>query len=203
MDIGYLDTGAMYRAVTWWVLHEGIDPGDAHAVAEIAPGLDLEIGTDAGRPQVTVGGEDVTAAIREPEVTAAVSAVSAVPAVRAEMVTRQRVVAARCAASRGGVIVEGRDIGTTVLPDAPLKIFLTADVEARAGRRHLEDRGAGRGPVELDRTLEALQKRDRADAGRSESPMQCAADAEVIDATSLDLEQVIEAVLALIRERRA
>ncbi|MDP3971300.1 MAG: (d)CMP kinase, partial [Candidatus Nanopelagicales bacterium] len=180
LGIGYLDTGAMYRAATWWVLHRGIDPADAAGVADAVRDFELRIGTDPERPQVAVAGQDVTAAIREPDVTANVSAVSAVPAVRAEMVARQRVAAAECAHRTGGVIVEGRDIGTTVLPDAPLKIFLTADAEARAARRHLEDRGAGRASGELDRTLAALRARDAAEAGRTESPMQRADDAVAV-----------------------
>ncbi len=203
LGIGYLDTGAMYRAATWWVLHENVDPTDPAAVARAVSGVEMRIGTDPEQALVEIGEADVTTAIREPLVTANVSAVSAVPAVRTEMVTRQRAVAADCAAERGGVIVEGRDIGTTVLPDSPLKIFLTADMEARAARRHLEDRGASRGPVELDRTLAALKARDRADSDRKESPLRRAADAVVVDATNLDLEQVIEVVLALIRERLA
>ena len=130
LGLRYLDTGAMYRAVTWLVLHEGVDVDDGAAVTALAEQADLQVTTTPDPVTVHIAGHDVTADIRGADVTAAVSRVSAAPGVRAAMVDRQRRLI-----GAGGIVVEGRDIGTTVAPDAPVKIFLTADEQVRAGRR--------------------------------------------------------------------
>jgi len=182
-----LDTGAMYRAVAWSALEHGIDPGDDDAVARLARSLSIEVG---GR--VAVDGEDATAAIRSAAVDAAVSAVAANPAVRAELVARQRA----WVAARGRGVVEGRDIGTVVLPDADRKIYLTASTGTRA-RRRARERVDGRSVEEVERDL---ARRDRLDSTRPTSPLpspaDAAADATVIDSTGKSARAVLEEVLA-------
>ncbi len=187
----YLDTGAMYRALTWLALHRGVALDDDAALGALAATADLELSTDPDRPRVLVGGVDVTASIRTPEVTAAVSAVSAVPEVRRQMVARQRDILAA-----GAAVAEGRDIGTTVVPAAAVKVFLTADPAARAARRGREMAAAGVDPAHLADTAEAIARRDAADSTRSASPLMCPPDATVVDSTHLDVEAVIAAVLA-------
>jgi cytidylate kinase len=190
----YLDTGAMYRAVTWAVLQREVDLGDAGAVGDVAATVLLEMGTDPAAPAVAVDGTDVSVAIRSEAVTAAVSAVSAVPAVRTSMVRRQQELI-----GSGDIVVEGRDIGTTVAPDATLKIFLTADPAARARRRGLEIAGADLDAAALDRTRADLLRRDAADSGRATSPLTQAADAIVIDSTDLDADSVVARVIELLQ----
>jgi cytidylate kinase len=185
LGLRYLDTGAMYRAATAAVLAAGIDPDDAARVAAFVAALDLEISTEPAPARVSAGGRDVTAEIRGPAVTAAVSAVSAVPAVRAAMVARQRGLI-----GAGGIVVEGRDIGTVVVPAADLKVFLTADPAARAARRALET-DADVGPTEAD-----LARRDRLDTSRAASPLVQAPDALVLDSTHLDPDAVVAEILA-------
>lgn len=196
LGMSYLDTGAQYRAITWWMLSNGVDVDDPVAVADAAGKPVIVSGTDPADPTVTVDGEDVTGPIRGQDVTAAVSAVSAVPEVRARMVDFQRAVAA---AAPGGIVVEGRDIGTTVFPGAPVKIFLTASAEARAARRSGELKGA----VSVADTQAALARRDAADSGRNTSPLTKAADAVEVDTTLLSLEEVVERVVTLVEEKRA
>jgi cytidylate kinase len=196
LGISYLDTGAQYRAVTWWMLTHGVDVNDPVAVAEQARRPAIVAGSDPLAPTVTVDGVDASVPIRSQEVTAAVSAVSAVPEVRARMVELQR---AAAATALGGIVVEGRDIGTTVLPDADVKIFLTASAEARAARRSSELKGA----LSVSDTRTALLQRDAADSGRKVSPLAKAADAVEVDTTELSLEQVIECVVTLVEEKRA
>jgi cytidylate kinase len=196
LGLSYLDTGAQYRAITWWMLGNGVDVHDQVAVADQAGKPAIVSGTDPAAPAITVDGVDASAPIRTQEVTAAVSAVSAVPEVRARMVELQR---AAAAAATTGIVVEGRDIGTTVLPDATVKIFLTASAEARAARRS----GELKGEVNLADTQAALVRRDAADAGRTTSPLAKAADAVEVDTTELTLEQVIECVVTLVEEKRA
>ncbi|MDK1475650.1 (d)CMP kinase [Streptomyces sp. 549] len=200
LGMNYLDTGAQYRAITWWMLSNGIDVNDAAAVADASGKPDLVSGTDPAAPTITVDGADAAGPIRTPEVTAAVSAVSAVPQVRTRITELQRAIAA---GAPTGIVVEGRDIGTTVLPDADLKIFLTASPEARAARRggELAGRG-GEKPVDLDATRQALLRRDRADSSRKTSPLAKADDAVEVDTTELTLEQVIECVVTLIEDRQ-
>ena len=187
LGIERLDTGAMYRAVAWAALCHHVDVTDAEAVARLARDTDIEV---AGR--VLVDGEDATAAIRSPEVDAAVSAVAANPAVRAELVARQRA----WVAQRGRGVVEGRDIGTVVLPDADVKIYLTAATKTRARRRALE-RADGRS---VEAVHDDLVRRDRLDSTRLTSPLpspeDVAADAKVIDSTGKSSRAVLEEVLA-------
>ena len=198
LGLRYLDTGAMYRAVTWRVLHRSVDLSDPDAVQLACRDADLAVSTDPDESQVAVDGVDVSVEIRGPEVTAAVSAVSAVPCVRADMVRRQQLLI-----GPGGIVVEGRDIGTTVAPDAPVKVFLTADPSARASRRGQELAG---GPsvdaAVLEATREALRSRDAADSTRAASPLARADDAHVIDSTDLTADEVVDAVLDLVAVAR-
>ncbi|RXS83447.1 (d)CMP kinase [Streptomyces sp. TM32] len=196
LGLGYLDTGAQYRAITWWMLNNGIDVNDATAVADAAAKPVIVSGTDPAAPTITVDGLDAAGPIRTQEVTAAVSAVSAVPEVRALITDLQRSIAAE---APNGIVVEGRDIGITVLPDADLKVFLTASPEARAARRSGELKGKDpQQATDLAATREALIKRDAADSGRKTSPLAKAEDAVEVDTTELTLEQVIECVVTLI-----
>lgn len=177
----YLDTGAMYRSITWAVLRSGVDPLDAGAVAKVAAETTLEIGTDPAAPHFRADGVDVDADIRGPEVTGAVSAVAAVPAVRAQLVDLQRVIIAEA----GRIVVEGRDIGAVVAPDADLKVFLTASAAARAQRRSAED------AVDVDATAADLARRDKLDSTRAISPLQQAGDAIELDTTGLGIDEVV------------
>ncbi|WP_399137416.1 (d)CMP kinase [Streptomyces sp. NBUA17] len=195
LGLSYLDTGAQYRAITWWMVSNGIDTDDPHAVAAAVGKPDIVSGTDPAAPAITVDGVDVAGPIRTQEVTSKVSAVSAVPEIRARITELQRTIAATAPL---GIVVEGRDIGTTVLPDADLKIFLTASAEARAARRSGELKGA-----DVNATREALIKRDAADSSRKASPLAKAGDAVEVDTTALTLPQVIECVVTLVEEKRA
>ncbi len=193
LGLACLDTGAMYRCVALLVARGGIDVADAEAVAAVARGMRCTLGE-----RVLLDGEDVTGAIRTPEVTAAVSAVAAQPAVRTELVRRQRA----WVAEHGGGVVEGRDIGSVVLPDADVKVFLTAAVEERAARRASETTEAGGGgPVE--EYLSAMRVRDERDSTRAVSPLVAAPGAITVDSTSLPAEAIVEIVLAELARRRA
>ncbi|MEU5183539.1 (d)CMP kinase [Streptomyces longwoodensis] len=196
LGLSYLDTGAQYRAITWWMVTNGIDVEDPHAVAAAAGKPEIISGTDPAGPTITVDGVDVAGPIRTQEVTSKVSLVSAVPEVRARITELQRAVAAD---AERGIVVEGRDIGTTVLPDADLKVFLTASPEARAARRSGE---LGRG-TDVKATQEALVARDRIDSSRTTSPLAKADDAVEVDTTELTLDQVVECVVTLVEEKRA
>jgi len=191
LGLRYLDTGAMYRAITWAVLTTGTDSYDAAAVDELAGRLVLQSGTDPQAPTIAVDGIDVSGPIRGPEVTAAVSAVSAVPAVRARMVARQRALI-----GTGGIVVEGRDIGTAVAPDATVKVFLTAHVSARAERRTAQVGGPA---TAHGSTRDDLDRRDRLDSSRRASPLARADDAVDVDTTDLTLQQAIELIVSLVR----
>lgn len=201
LGLRYLDTGAQYRAITWWMITNGVDTDDPQAIALAAGKPAVVSGTDPAAPTITVDGLDASGPIRTREVTAKVSAVSAVPEVRALITELQRSIAAEAAAEADGIVVEGRDIGTTVLPDADLKVFLTASAEARAARRSGELRG--KEAADLAATREALIKRDAADSGRKTSPLAKAADAVEVDTSDLTLDQVIECVVTLVEEKRA
>ncbi|MFB7867483.1 (d)CMP kinase [Streptomyces sp. NPDC056069] len=194
LGLSYLDTGAQYRAITWWMISNGVDVNDADAVANAAAKPVIVSGTDPLRPTITVDGVDAAGPIRTEEVTSRVSAVSAVPEVRALITELQRSIAK---GAELGIVVEGRDIGTTVLPDADLKIFLTASPEARAARRSGELKGA-----DVHATRQALIKRDAADSSRKTSPLAKADDAVEVDTTELTLDQVIECVVTLVEEKR-
>jgi cytidylate kinase len=191
LGAAYLDTGAMYRAATVAVLDAGVDPEDADAVARVVADATIEVGTTAGEEVVRVTGVDVAARIRGAEVTRTVSPVSAVPAVRRRLVAQQRALVGAAEA----VVVEGRDIGTVVLPDATLKIYLTAAPEVRAQRR------AGqlglREAVDIAALAEDLRKRDEYDSSREDSPLRPAADAVIVDSTNLDRAAVIKRVVEL------
>ncbi|SDJ95404.1 (d)CMP kinase [Streptomyces indicus] len=195
LGLSYLDTGAQYRAITWWMVHNGIDITDPAAIAAAADKPEIVSGTDPSAPTITVDGTDVAGPIRTQDVTSKVSAVSAVPEVRTRITELQRSIAA---AAPHGIVVEGRDIGTTVLPHADLKIFLTASPEARAARRSGELKGA-----DVNATREALLKRDAADSGRKVAPLAKADDAIEVDTSDLTLQQVIECVVTLVEEKRA
>ncbi|NEA67635.1 (d)CMP kinase [Streptomyces sp. SID12488] len=194
LGLSYLDTGAQYRAITWWMVTNGIDITDPSAIADVVGKAEIVSGTDPGNPTITVDGTDVGGPIRTQEVTSKVSAVSAVPEVRAQITELQRSIAA---SAEKGIVVEGRDIGATVLPDADLKIFLTASPEARAARRSGELKGA-----DVNATREALLKRDAADSSRKTSPLAKADDAVEVDTSELTLQQVIECVVTLVEEKR-
>jgi len=197
----YLDTGAMYRAVTLAVLRAGL-PSDASvdAVATVARAARLRSGTDPCAPHIELDGEDVEAEIRGGEVTRAVSAVSAVPAVRRLLVQRQRDLIAEALEEAGGVVVEGRDIGSVVVPDAPLKVYLTAPAEVRAARRAAQDRKAGRA-AHRDAVLAAVLRRDEFDSTRATSPLHTAADAVVLDTDGLSVDAVLARLMELAQER--
>ncbi|MFE4373698.1 (d)CMP kinase [Streptomyces sp. NPDC056835] len=197
LGLNYLDTGAQYRAMTWWMITNGVDVSDAAAVATAAGKPVLASGTDPAAPTITVDGADAAGPIRTQEVTSKVSAVSAVPEVRTVVTELQRSIAA---AAEKGIVVEGRDIGTTVLPDADVKIFLTASPEARAARRSGELKG--KEATDVSATKDALVKRDAADSSRKTSPLAKAGDAVEVDTTDLTLQQVIECVVTLVEEKR-
>jgi cytidylate kinase len=191
LGASYLDTGAMYRAATVAVLDAGVDPEDADAVARTVAAARIEVGTEAETELVLVDGVDVAARIRGPEVTRNVSAVSAVPAVRRQLVDQQRALVA----ATDAVVVEGRDIGTVVLPGATLKIYLTAAPDVRAERR------AGQlgitDPAEVAALADDLRRRDEYDSSRADSPLRPAEDAVVVDSTDLDQQGVIGRIVAL------
>lgn len=187
----YLDTGAMYRALTWAVLRSGVELTDAESVAKVAGEADLRIGTDPQGYAVTVDGTDVSTDIRGAEVTGAVSAVAAVGAVRELLVDRQR----RLIAEAGRIVVEGRDIGSVVAPDADLKVYLTASEAARAQRRSAE------AAADVTATAADLARRDRLDSTRKVNPLQQAPDAVVLDTTELGIDEVVARLRDLLTER--
>lgn len=190
LGVPVLDTGAMYRAVTFGVLRAGVEPDDDEAVAEVARRLDLRFGD-----QVLVDGDDATQAIRAPDVTACVSRVSANPEVRRLMVERQRA----WVGARTGAVVEGRDIGTVVLPDAPVKVFLTASPEVRARRRQADEEAAARA-VEVGAVAADIERRDRYDSSRATSPLRPADDAVVLDTSEQGVSDVVARILELVDE---
>ena len=196
LDASYLDTGAMYRVATVWVLRSGVEPTDADAVAKAVAALPLEIGKDPLSETVLLAGEDVSGEIRGDAVTKAVSAVSAVPAVRELLVQLQR----ELASSSTRIVVEGRDIGTVVLPDADVKVFLTASPEARAERRNKQNIEQGRGD-DYESVLADVQRRDHADSTRAVSPLRPAEDSVIVDTSELDLDGVIERLLLVVNDR--
>ena len=195
----YFDTGVMYRAVTWAALHQGLDISDEAVITALAQRLDIDVlppTTDDGRQYtILVDGQDVTWAIRDAEVEAGVSPVSAYPGVREALVAQQRRISAQ-----GPVVMVGRDIGTVVVPDADLKLYLDARVKERALRRYRELLQRGQ-EARLEDVLSAMQRRDDIDSGRAVSPLQPAHDAIVIDTSNLPIDQVLEVVEKLIRER--
>ena len=197
LGLAQLDTGAMYRAIAWAVLRDGVGPTDEVGVASVAAGCVVTLDGDGAEPAtVTVDGVDVTRAIRSKQVTDAVSAVAANPAVRERLRTLQR----RWVLDRAGGVLEGRDIGTVVVPDACVKIFLTASPEVRAARRAHE---AAENDVAVDVTAVAadLARRDHLDSTRTDSPLRAAEDALTIDTTDLAVDEVVERIAALWEQR--
>jgi cytidylate kinase len=201
LDAGYLDTGAMYRIVTLAVLKASVEPTDDDAVAAMLSDLSFDSPTNAGPQRHSLAGTEVGTDIRGPAVTLAVTPVSANPAVRAWLLDRQRVLA-----RSGRMVVEGRDIGTVVVPDADLKVYLTADAEERARRRHRQNAALVGGPsgdagTDLAAVVTDLHRRDTKDASRTHAPLQAAADAVVVDSSELAVEETVARVLALAAER--
>ncbi|WP_182349484.1 (d)CMP kinase [Tomitella gaofuii] len=192
---GYLDTGAMYRVATLHVLRGAVDTTDPVAVAHAVRGLPVSVGSDALVEEILLNGEDVSAEIRGDAVTAAVSAVSAVPEVRAALVEVQRALGR----ARERMVVEGRDIGTVVLPDADVKVFLTATAEARAHRRNRQNVSAG-GADDYAAVLESVRRRDHLDSTRVASPLRPADDARVVDTSDLGFDDVVQLLTELARE---
>jgi cytidylate kinase len=192
----YLDTGAMYRIVTLAVLRAGIDPYDVDAVGAASADVDLAVGYDPDGDRSYLAGEDVSVEIRGDEVTKAVSAVSAVPAVRTRLVQLQR----ELATGQGSVVVEGRDIGTVVLPNADVKIFLTASAEERARRRNDQNIASGLGDA-YEAVLADVKRRDHLDSTRAVSPLRAADDALVVDTGDMTEPQVVAHLLRLVEER--
>ena len=193
----YLDTGATYRAATLAVLRAGTDLSDDDAIATTVAGAEILVSTDPDKPGTTLDGDDVSAVIRGPEVTAAVSAVSAVPQVRTRMVELQRALA-----GTEGAVLEGRDIGTAVFPEAPVKVFLDASPEVRASRRagDVDSGVTAEGSDLLAKVAADLARRDQLDSTRATSPLQAADDALQLDSSTLDPDAVVDRVLALATE---
>ena len=194
LGYAHIDTGAMYRAVAWLAGHEHIDPSNA---AEIALLAERELSVSDGR--ITIDGHDITSAIRTPEIDRAAALVSRHPEVRRVLVERQRL-----EAGRGGVVMEGRDIGTVVFPSADVKLYLDASPEERARRRANDTaHGAGRDRSEIAQVAEALAARDESDRTRATSPLMVAPDAISIDTTGISVDDVLDQVLAIVRARLA
>ena len=184
----YIDTGAMYRAVALWALRVAVQFDDMHRLQKLAEASEIQF--EAGARTVRLNGEDVTAAIREPQVSSAASKVSAVPAVRRVLVEKQRAMAAE-----SSVVMEGRDIGTVVFPDARVKIFLDADTQVRAARR-VRESGGDHEHVERE-----IRERDTRDSSRAEAPMAQAPDAVYLDSGGMSIDDVEQAILKIVREK--
>jgi cytidylate kinase len=194
----YLDTGAMYRTITLAVLRAGADPADSAAVVELARTSVPAMGTDPAAPTVHLAGADVGTEIRGADVTRAVSAVSGIPEVRAILRAEQQRIIADAVESGGGIVVEGRDIGTVVAPDAGLKVYLTASAAARARRRSRQDAAAGRLST-VEETRADVDRRDALDTRTT--PLRAADDAVEVDTTDLNVDGVISVLLSLVDER--
>jgi CMP/dCMP kinase len=184
----YIDSGAMYRAVGWWALRQKLDPSDMHRMEQLALAAGITLEGDGAR--VLLDGEDITEAIRGPEVSKAASLVATIPGVRRALVEKQRAIGAQ-----NNVVMEGRDIGSVVFPNAALKIFLDADVQERARRRAMEVNG------DRDVISRQIRERDERDRTRAEAPLTQAPDAVYVDSTGLSIEEVEEAILRLVRAR--
>ena len=193
----YIDTGAMYRAAALAVVEAGVSTADEAAVARVVRGADINLAGDPDSLQVMLGGRDVSGEIRTEEVSHTASVISAIPEVRRSLVARQREMGERA----GGVVLDGRDIGTVVFPSADVKFFLTAAPEERAHRRYEEDRMKERDAT-FEETLAEINTRDRRDTTRGDSPLVAAPDAVVIDSTELSIEGVFEQMLRVVGERK-
>ena len=199
-ELGFscLDTGAMYRSVAWQAISNGVAFDDAEALGEIARTYEIAFAHEPGNPKpvgVSIGGVDVTDAIRTAEIDRAVSPVSAVPAVREALVAQQQRIG-----RSGDYVVEGRDIGTVVFPEAPVKVFLTASDEARARRRVLQNEQRGVGSTDFETVLADIVRRDELDSSRATSPLKPADDAVHIDSSDMTMQQVIDQICALARQ---
>ena len=197
IELGFscLDTGAMYRSIAWQAVHDGVALDDVEALGEIARTHDIEFTHEPGNPSpigVAIGGNDVTLAIRTAEIDRAVSPVSAVPAVREALVAQQQRIG-----RAGDYVVEGRDIGTVVFPDAEVKVFLTASDEARARRRVLQNEQRGVGSTDFDEVLADIIRRDQYDSSRAASPLKAADDAVIVDSSDMTIEEVVERICNL------
>ena len=191
----YIDTGAMYRSVTWAVLHNHIDVNNQKAVEALLPELDLTMEASDDSCKVFIAGQDVTDFIRTPQVNNAVSIVASYKGVRQYLVERQRLMA-----EAGGVILDGRDIGSVVLPNAELKIYLTASVEARAMRRYLEVKGTVNEQT-LEDIKDSVMQRDDMDKNRKESPLIQVEDAVLVDSSEMTFDETVEHILHIVQER--
>lgn len=200
-ELGFscLDTGAMYRAIAWQALHNGVSLDDEAALGEIARTYEIAFGHVEGDPvpkRVFIGDAEVTDAIRTAEIDRAVSPTSAAPSVRAALLDQQRRIG-----NGGDYVVEGRDIGTVVFPDAAVKVFLTASDEERAHRRVRQNVDRGIGSIDYEEVLADLRRRDAADSSRATAPLRAAEDAVQIDSTSHYIEEVIDQICTLAREK--
>lgn len=191
----YIDTGAMYRAVAWKVIAQGIDPSDSNSVVRTAEQMKLKLCYSDGNTSVFVNGTEITKEIRTPEVTGLVSVVAQLPGVRGAMTAIQQEMG-----REGGVVMDGRDIGTHVLPNADIKIFLTASIEERAKRRWLELKDKGY-DIELEQLKEDIRQRDQMDCCRETAPLIQAADAVLMDTTQLSIEGAVQAILSICEEK--
>jgi CMP/dCMP kinase len=197
LGLRYLDTGAMYRALTWWLQEQRVDLADTGAVVSRIAEPQIEVGTDPRQPRITVDGRDVAGAIRTRRVSNSVSTVAAIPQVRAELIAMQRDIIAAAAASGAGIVAEGRDIGTVVAPGAAVKVYLTASDDVRARRRSAE---LGNDPAA---TVTAVQRDQARRDGLDAAQMVAAADAVQIDTSTLSLDEVVSRVVAMARSRQA
>ncbi|MFA6450831.1 MAG: (d)CMP kinase [bacterium] len=197
--LSYVDTGAMYRGVALLCRRNSIDPANEEALASIAERagfhFEMDPSPDKLLNRVSLNGEDVTDAVREPEISSLASSVSALSGVRRALVAKQKLMGAQ-----GGVVMEGRDICNVVLPLAEVKIFLTASAEVRAGRRHLEFTEKGKSS-DYERTLAEIRERDHRDSTRADSPLHPAADAVIVDTDPLSIEQVVDSIAEIAREK--
>jgi len=196
LGYAFLDTGAMYRAATWWALDQGIDLGDAQGLAEAVRRMPFEMSEADGRQRVLVGDRDVTTAIRSPEVTRCIDHLAPIAGVRAHLVALQRHVGAQ-----GPTVAEGRDIGTVVFPKAKCKIYMTASLDERARRRARDLEAQGQ-TVDLNALREEIHARDEESLTREESPLRRAEDATLVDTTSMTLDEAVERVVELAQATR-
>ncbi len=199
MGFSCLDTGAMYRSIAWQAIHDGVALDDADALADIARSHDISFQHEAGDPlprRVAIDGIDVTDSIRTAEIDRAVSPVASVPAVREALVAQQQRIG-----RAGNYVVEGRDIGTAVFPEADLKVFLTASAAERAHRRVSQNKRRGVGSTDYDEVLADIVRRDEIDSSRDASPLKPAPDAVQIDSTTRRIEQIIDRICTLAGER--
>jgi CMP/dCMP kinase len=191
MGFTYIDSGAMYRAVALWAVRQGIDPGDMHRMEQLAIAAELKL--DSGR--ILLNGEDISEAIRSPEMAGAASRAAAIPGVRRALVAKQRAIA-----DRTSVVMEGRDIGTVVFPNADVKIYLDAQPDERISRRLREEQAKG-GAIDPASLAREIEDRDRRDSTRADSPLAQAPDAVYLDTTPLNLDEVEAAILKIVRDR--